>query len=119
MTALIALVGLAAGVLSGLFGIGGGVVIVGALVTFAQFPVHKATGTSLAALLLPVAILGVWQYHKAGYVDFRAAGLLAAGLFLGAWIGARLALQVNGATLQRAFALFLVVMAVRLWMKAG
>jgi uncharacterized membrane protein YfcA len=112
-------VGLAAGILSGLFGIGGGVVIVGALVTFANFPMHRATGTSLAALLLPVAILGVMQYWKAGHVDVRAAGLLAGGLLLGAWLGARLALQMNGATLQRAFALFLILMAVRMWMKAG
>lgn len=94
-------------------------VIVGALVTFARFPMHRATGTSLAALLLPVAILGVMQYWKAGHVDVRAAVLLAGGLLVGAWAGARLALQMNGATLQRTFAVFLVVMAVRLWVKAG
>jgi uncharacterized membrane protein YfcA len=116
---VLALVGLIAGVLSGLFGIGGGVVIVAALVTFAQFPMHRATGTSLAALLLPVAIFGVLQYHKAGHVDLRAAGLLAAGLVVGAWVGARLALTLSGPVLQRAFAVFLVVMAVRLWLKAG
>jgi hypothetical protein len=112
-------VGLAAGILSGLFGIGGGVVIVGALVTFAKFPIHRATGTSLAALLLPVAILGVMEYWKAGHVDVRAAALLAGGLLVGAWAGARLALTMNGVLLQRAFAVFLVAMAVRMWVKAG
>lgn len=116
---MLALVGLGAGVLSGLFGIGGGVVIVAALVAFAKFPIHKATGTSLAALLLPVAILGVVEYWKSGNVDVRAAALLAGGLLAGAWLGARLALQMNGATLQRAFAVFLVVIAIRMWLKAG
>lgn len=111
--------GLAAGVLSGLFGIGGGVVIVAALVALAKFPIHKATGTSLAALVLPVAILGVLEYWKSGNVDLRAAALLAGGLLVGAWIGARFALQMNGTTLQRAFAVFLVVIAVRMWFKAG
>jgi hypothetical protein len=95
------------------------VVIVAALVSFAKFPMHRATGTSLAALLLPVAILGVMQYWKAGHVDVRAAGLLAGGLLVGAWAGARLALQVSGPMLQRAFAVFLVLMAIRLWLKAG
>lgn len=94
-------------------------VIVAALVSFAKFPMHRATGTSLAALLLPVAILGVMQYWKAGHVDVRAAGLLAGGLLVGAWAGARLALQVSGPMLQRAFAVFLVLMAIRLWLKAG
>lgn len=111
--------GLGAGVLSGLFGIGGGVVIVAALVGVATFPMHKATGTSLAALLLPVGILGVMEYWRAGSVDVRAALLLAAGLLLGAWVGARWAQQISGTTLQRAFAVFLVVIAVRMWIKAG
>ncbi len=94
-------------------------VIVAALVAIAKFPIHKATGTSLAALLLPVAILGVLEYWKSGNVDIRAAALLAAGLLVGAWIGARLALQLSGPALQRAFAVFLVVIAVRMWLKAG
>ena len=80
---------------------------------------HRATGTSLAALLLPVSILAVTQYYKAGHVDLRAAALLAAGLLIGAWLGARIALQVSGVTLQRAFAVFLVAMAIRMWLKAG
>jgi uncharacterized membrane protein YfcA len=115
----LALVGLGAGVLSGLFGIGGGVVIVAALVTIAKFPIHKATGSSRAASEVPVAVFGVIEYWKSGNVDIRAAALLAAGLLAGAWIGARLALQMNGATLQRAFAVFLVIIAIRMWLKAG
>lgn len=105
--------------LSGLFGIGGGIIIVAALVAVGRFPMQMATGTSLAALLLPVGILGVREYWKAGQVDVTTAGLLATGLLLGAWGGARWALTIPPATLQRAFAVFLVVMAARLWVRAG
>ncbi len=112
-------IGLAAGVLSGLFGIGGGVLIVVALVLVAKWPILQATGTSLGALLLPVGVLGALEYHRRGHVDFKAAGLIALGLFLGAWFGARIAVQTPPATLQRLFAVFLVVMAVRMWIGAG
>jgi uncharacterized protein len=112
------LLGGTAGVLSGLFGIGGGVVIVAALVAWFKMPIHEATGTSLAALLLPVGALGAYEYWKVGHVDVRAALLIAAGLAIGAGFGARYAQGLSGATLQRAFALFLAVLAVRMWFKA-
>lgn len=112
------LLGGAAGVLSGLFGIGGGVVIVAALVAWFKMPIHQATGTSLAALLLPVGALGAREYWKVGHVDLRAAALIALGLTIGVWFGARYAQGVSGAALQRAFAAFLAVLAVRMWFKA-
>ncbi len=112
------LIGLGAGLLSGMFGIGGGIVIVPALVFFAGMVQKTATGTSLAALLLPVGALGAWQYHKAGSLDARAALLLAPGLLFGALIGARVALQFPSRELQRAFAVFLVLVAGRLWIAA-
>ncbi len=111
-------IGLAAGVLSGLFGIGGGVLIVPALVYFAGLPFKTATGTSLGALLLPVGLLGAMTYWKAGNLDARAALLVALGLFVGAYFGARIAQDTPPATLQRLFALFLVLVAVRLFVKA-
>jgi uncharacterized membrane protein YfcA len=118
-TALYLVLGGVAGVLSGLFGIGGGVVIVAALVGWFKLPIHQATGTSLAALLLPVGFLGAREYWKAGHVDVRAALLIAAGLSLGVWAGARYAQGITPATLQRGFAVFLAVMAVRMWFKAA
>ena len=111
-------IGLAAGVLAGLFGIGGGVLIVPALVYFAAFPLKSATGTSLGALLLPVGLLGAIAYYRAGHLDIRAALLVSAGLFLGAWFGARLALASPPALLQRLFAVFLVAVAIRMFLKA-
>lgn len=112
------LIGLGAGVLSGLFGIGGGVVIVPALVFLAQMAQKTATGTSLAALLLPVSALGAWEYYKTGSLDVRAALLIAPGLAIGAFLGAKIALQLPSRELQRAFALFLVAVAGRMWVAA-
>lgn len=114
---LFVLVGLGAGVLSGLFGIGGGLVIVPALMLIAKFPPTTATGTSLGALLLPVGALGAWEYYKGGHLNISAALCVALGLFLGAGFGARLALSLAPETLRRLFAGFLVIVAIRLWFK--
>ena len=116
--ALFIAIGLAAGVLSGLFGIGGGVLIVPALMFLAKMAPQTATGTSLGALLLPVGALGAWQYWRAGHFEVRASLWVALGLFVGAWFGAKLALSLSPLALKRAFAVFLVVMAVRIWMSA-
>ena len=113
------LIGLAAGVLSGLFGVGGGILIVPALVLLADYPHRTALGTSLGALLLPVGLLGAYTYWQHGNLQIRTSLLLALGLFLGAYAGARLAHTIPGATLQRMFAVFIVVMAVQLWIEAG
>ena len=115
MTILYIIIGLAAGVLSGLFGIGGGVVIVPALLFFAGMTPLAATGTSLGALLLPVGALGAWAYYQTGNLDIRAAALVAVGLFFGAYFGARIAQELTPVQLKRAFAIFLVLIAVRIW----
>ncbi|HET6577400.1 MAG TPA: TSUP family transporter [Gemmatimonadales bacterium] len=112
-------IGLAAGVLSGLFGIGGGLLIVPALVFLAKFPVKLALGTSLGALLLPVGLLGAYTYWEHGHVHVRASLLIAVGLTGGALVGARVAQAVPGVTLQRMFALFMVAMAIQLWFQTG
>lgn len=108
-------IGLAGGVLSGLFGIGGGVLIVPALIFLARLEPTMATGTSLAALLLPVGALGAWQYHKQGNVNVVAALCIALGLAAGAYFGARYAQTVPPVALRRAFAVFLAFVAVKMW----
>ena len=108
--------GLGAGVLSGLFGIGGGVLIVPALMFVAGMKPITATGTSLGALLLPVGALGAYEYYRRGNLDMRASLWVALGLFVGAWFGAKIALSLSPTALKRAFAVFLVLMAVRMWM---
>jgi uncharacterized protein len=110
---IVAVIGLVAGVLSGLFGIGGGVVIVPGLILLAGFGVTKAAGTSLAALLLPVGALGAWLYWQAGLIDMRAAIVLALGILLGAYFGARLGISLPASAIQRAFGVLLVVVGLR------
>ena len=111
-------VGVLAGILSGLFGIGGGIVIVPALLIIAKMKPEQAVGTSLGALLLPVGALGAWQYYRAGSLDVRAALWIAAGLFLGVFLGAKLGLKLPPKELQRTFAVFLLVVAGHLWYTA-
>jgi len=106
-------IGLAAGVLSGLFGIGGGIVIVPLLVLFVGLTITQAAGTSLAALLLPVGLLGALEYWRGGFVDIGFAAILAVGLLLGAYLGARLGISLPVEVVQRAFGVLLVVVGVR------
>ena len=119
MIALFLVIGFAAGILAGLFGLGGGIIIVPALTLGAGMSAPRAIGTSLGALLLPVGILAAREYWDAGNIDVRAALLVAAGITIGAWVSARYAQHVPPATLQRGFALLLVVMAARMWLKAA
>lgn len=124
---LILIIGLMAGVLSGLFGIGGGVVIVPALVFFLGMSQKSAQGTTLAMLMFPVVALGVYSYWKQGQVNFSTAMWLAFGFVAGAWIGSKLALslppsiQLAGRTivdpLQKLFALLMIAVAVRILLK--
>lgn len=111
-------IGIIAGLLSGLFGIGGGIVIVPALILVAKMRPETATGTSLAALLLPVGALGAWHYYRNGFLDLRVALWIALGILFGAWLGANLALRIPTRDLQRAFAVFLCFVAGHLWFSA-
>jgi uncharacterized protein len=111
---LVSLLGLFSGVVSGLFGVGGAVVIIPGLVLIAKLQQHTAHGTSLAALLLPVGILGVIQYSKRGQVDFGYAAVVAVGLLIGAYFGARLAGSVSDLALRRMFGAFLALISLKL-----
>jgi uncharacterized membrane protein YfcA len=106
-------IGAAAGLLSGLFGIGGGIIIVPALVYLLKFDQQKAIGTSLAALLLPVGILAVWKYARLGHVDFRVAFTMSASLFVMALIGSLIGLGVGNTWLTRGFGLLLVGVGIK------
>lgn len=99
-------IGLFGGVASGLFGIGGGIVILPALIYWAGFSQHLATGTSLAVLLPPIGLAAAIEYYRNGNVDLRAAMLLAAAMFVGAWGGALIANQMKGPQLRLVFGVF-------------
>ena len=107
-------IGLAAGVLSGVFGIGGGVVIVPALIYLAGFTQHRATGTSLAVLLPPIGFAAMWEYYRHDNVNVRAAMIIAAAVFVGGWLGALVANRVSGPYLRLAFGVFVVVLGLSL-----
>ena len=111
------LAGVAAGMTGGLFGVGGGVVVVPYLVLALGFSQHLAQGTSLLALTLPVAGLGAYNYYKKGNVDVKAGLGVAAGVVLGSYLGSKLALGLDPVTMQRTFAAFVVVMASYLFFK--
>jgi len=110
-------IGVGAGVLSGLFGIGGGVVIVPALLLIAKMNPITATGTSLGALLLPVGALGAYEYYRRGDLQVSTSLFIALGLFFGAWVGAKLAHNLTPDQLRKAFAVFLVIVAAKIWFK--
>ncbi|MDD2580413.1 MAG: sulfite exporter TauE/SafE family protein [Desulfuromonadaceae bacterium] len=103
---LFIIIGIIGGVTSGLFGIGGGIVIVPALIYWAGFSQHKAIGTSLAVLLPPVGVAAALEYYRRGNVDIKAAMIIAAAMLIGAWGGAILANQMKGPYLRLLFGVF-------------
>ena len=111
---LLILVGIAAGMLSGLVGVGGGIVIVPALVLILGFSQKMAIGTSLGILLLPVGILGVMQYYKQGYVDIRVVLIISAAFLIGSYFGSKFALSLPQETIKKIFAVFMIIIAIKL-----
>ncbi len=106
--------GLFAGITSGLVGIGGGTVITPALVFLCGFSMHKAQGTTLALLVPPIGLLAAWQYYKDGYVDLKVAGLICLGFFVGGLIGARIATAVSNLWLERLFGVLLISIGIKM-----
>jgi len=112
--AIIIIVGLAAGMLSGLVGVGGGIIIVPALVFFLSFSQHEAQGTSLGILLLPAGIFAVINYYKKGFIDIKIVLILFAGFLIGGFLGSKMALSFSEATLKKIFAGLLLVIACKM-----
>jgi uncharacterized protein len=114
------LIGLAAGILSGLVGVGGGLIIVPALIFFLGYSQHQAQGTSLVLLLLPVGILAVMNYYNKGQIDVKVVAVMSIAFVLGGWLGSKLALRLPEDTVKKIFAIFLFYSAFKLlgWDKA-
>ena len=105
--------GVIAGVLSSMVGIGGGIVIVPALVFIFAMSQKTAQGTSLAMLLPPIGLLAVLNYYKSGFIDFKVAGILIVAFIAGSFFGSKLALNLDDAILKRIFGVFLLLLAVK------
>jgi uncharacterized membrane protein YfcA len=107
--------GILAGILAGMVGIGGGLVIVPVLVYVFHMDQHTAQGTSLAILLPPSGLFAFLIYYKAGHVDLKMAALIVVGLFLGGYFGGGWAQQISGPILRKGFALFMMFAAINMW----
>jgi hypothetical protein len=115
MTWLIAVfIGAIAGLASGFMGIGGGVVIIPALVFMLGFDQHLAQGTSLAAMVPPIGLLAAYVYYKSGHVDIPVAALIAAGFIVGGMLGARVVVHIDAGVLRKVFGVVLLLLAVRM-----
>lgn len=106
-------IGMLAGFMSSMVGIGGGIVIVPALVFVFGFSQKLAQGTSLAMLLPPIGILGVLNYHKSGLIDFKIAAILCVSFVLGSYIGSKFVVNLDSMVVKRIFAIFMIVVAVK------
>jgi len=106
--------GLVIGVLSGMVGVGGGIILIPALVYFYGFSQHMAQGTSTAMLLPPIGILAAYTYYKHGYVDVRATALLCAGFVIGGLFGAKIAVHLSHDVLKRGFGVLLMLISLRM-----
>jgi uncharacterized membrane protein YfcA len=108
------ILGVVAGALSGLIGVGGGVIIVPALVFLFKLSQHKAQGTTLAILVPPIGLLAAWTYYKHGDVDLRVAGLVCVGFFLGGYLGAQGATRMSNVALERLFGAALLFISIKM-----
>jgi uncharacterized membrane protein YfcA len=111
---ILILIGVASGMLSGFVGVGGGLIIVPALVLFLEFSQKMAQGTSLAILLLPVGILAVTEYYKHGYIDIKIALIISAGFVVGGFVGSKIALVLPQDTIKKVFAIFMLIVAIKM-----
>ena len=107
-------VGLLAGFLSGMVGIGGGIIIVPVLVYFLGFTQHQAQGTTLFMFLLPIGILGVMNYHKQGYVDYKTALIICSTFVFGSYFGSKLAISLDQKTIKQIFGVVIILLGAKM-----
>lgn len=111
---LLIIIGLCAGVLSGLIGIGGGIIMVPMFVLFLGISQHNAQGLSLAVMLPPVTLLAVYNYHKGGEIDWKIAIIVSLMFIIGGYFGSKLALQIDQRVLKKIFGGLMLIVALKL-----
>lgn len=104
-------IGLLAGVLSGLVGVGGGIIMVPLLVFLVGFSQHQAQGTSLAVLVIPVTALAVYNYYQEGYINWKYAAVIAVFFVIGSYFGSKLAVGIDQKMLKKIFSIVLILVA--------
>ncbi|MGD0785666.1 MAG: sulfite exporter TauE/SafE family protein [Sedimentisphaerales bacterium] len=108
------LVGVVAGILSGILGIGGGVIIIPALIFLFGMTQHMAQGTTLALMIPPIGILAAMEYYKKGFVDIKIAALICIGFVLGGFLGAKFAMAIDEQILKKIFGIFFLIISLRM-----
>lgn len=111
---ILVLIGVLAGTVGGSFGVGGGIIIVPALIFFFGLNQHTAQGTSLAVLMFPVAIIGAYNYYKSGYVNVKYVLILVLAFAVGQYLGSTLAIHLSDRLLRRIFGLFVLAVGLKL-----
>ena len=114
---LLILIGISAGLLSGVVGVGGGIIIIPLLILLIGLDQHQAQGTSLAVMLPPIGILAAWNYHKAGFVEWKYAMIIAATFIIGGYLGSRWAVTIDARTLKKIFGVIMLVGGLKLIFK--
>ncbi len=107
-------VGLVAGILSGILGIGGGIIIIPALVLLFGLSQHQAQGTTLAMMVPPIGLLAAWMYYKNGFVDLKIAGFMCLGFFFGGLLGAKFATGIPEGVLTKTFGTALILIGIKM-----
>jgi len=111
---ILILIGIAAGVLSGMFGVGGGIIIVPAFVFFLGMSQHEAQGTSLGLMLFPIGILAAYNYHKSGQMDLKAGLIVASAFVIGGYFGSKISLDLDQSILKRVFGVLMLLISLKL-----
>lgn len=111
---ILVLIGVFAGLISGFIGVGGGVIIVPALVYFLAVPQHTAIGTSLLIMLPPIGILAVMNFYKAGHINWSHGLIVATTFIIGAYFGSKLSLRLNANTVKLVFGIFMLYVSIRM-----
>lgn len=112
---ILLLIGLIAGLVSGLLGIGGGIIVIPALVYFLGYSQHQAQGTSLGLLLPPIGILAVMNYYKDGFVNIKAALIMCVTFLVGSYLSSKFAVELNEPLLKKIFGIFLLFYVIKLF----
>ena len=112
---LLLIIGVLAGMLSGLIGIGGGIIVIPALVFFLGFSQQTAQGTTLAMMVPPIGLLAAWAYYKEGFVDVRAAAIICIGFIAGSYFGAKFATGISQDMLRKIFSVILILVAIKMF----
>ena len=112
---ILILIGLISGVLAGMFGIGGGLIIVPALIYFAGFSEHESIGTSLAVLLPPIGIFAVYSYYSKGYVNIKYALIIAVSFMVASYFSSKLTINLPDNLVRKLFSIFLILVAIKMF----